>query len=300
MSTLDLLGTAMTPATLPEPLANLEPTPLGAMPVSQASPNLAKMERLPGQHLALGGRAVVLAARLSTTTDPVALAETVGAVQAAGFKALHAGCFVPSRWAYHLQGADTQDLETLALASREHGLALIAEVLAPEHVLAAAQYADILQAGARSMQNYPLLHAIGACQKPVLLKRGQMSTLQELCSTADYVRSCGNSQIVLCERGIRTFAATGTDTFDVSAIPALRELSDLPIIADPSHGSGDWTHVGAMCQAAVAAGVDGLLLEIRPSSTGTPLDTSQAVPLPALQDLVARLRAIANAVGREI
>ncbi len=163
-----------------------------------------------------------------------------------------------------------------------------------------AEYADILQGGARNMQNYALLHALGANGKPVLLKRGMMSTLQELLMSAEYILSHGNYQVMLCERGIRTFEPYTRNTFDINAIPVLKGLTHLPVIADPSHGTGKWDLVGAVSKAAVAAGADGLIIEVHPHPSRALSDGAQSLKPETFARLMVELQAVAQAVGREL
>ncbi|MGD8464267.1 MAG: N-acetylneuraminate synthase family protein [Anaerolineae bacterium] len=250
--------------------------------------------------ITIGGHSLMLTAGLCRNTPISMLDKILDSVTSAGFQALHAGCFVPNPPAHNDPGIDAGMLAILGRTCKERGLALIIEIISPEDIELAGRYATILQIGARNMQNYPLLHAAGTSDKPVLLKRGTMSTLAELCSAADYIRSRGNQRVILCERGIRTFEVSAGDTFDISAIPALRELTQLPVIADPCHGSGEWTHVGSMCKAAVAAGADGLIVNICPATAQGRVDQKPTVPAENLQHLVLQLRAIADAVGREL
>jgi 3-deoxy-7-phosphoheptulonate synthase len=161
-------------------------------------------------------------------------------------------------------------------------------------------YADILQIGARNMQNYALLHAVGEAQRPVLLKRGMMSTVEELLMAAEYVLSHGNDRIILCERGIRTFEKYTRNTLDISAVPLLKQLSHLPVVVDPSHGTGKWELVAAMSKAAVAAGADGLLIEVHPHPSRALSDGAQSLKPESFARLMAELKAVAQAVGREL
>ena len=184
--------------------------------------------------------------------------------------------------------------------SEEFGLAIVTEVMAPEDVSLVAEHADILQIGTRNMQNYALLHAVGECGKPVLLKRGMMSTLQELLMSAEYVLSHGNHKVMLCERGIRTFETYTRNTFDINAIPALMVLTHLPVVADPSHGTGKWELVAAVSKAAVAAGADGLIIEVHPHPCRAMSDGAQSLKPGAFSRLVGELRDVARAVGREL
>jgi 3-deoxy-7-phosphoheptulonate synthase len=172
--------------------------------------------------------------------------------------------------------------------------------MAPNDVSLVAEHADILQVGARNMQNYALLHALGEQGKPVLLKRGIMSTLQELLMSAEYILSRGNYQVMLCERGIRTFETSTRNTFDINAIPMLKTLTHLPVIADPSHGTGRWELVGPVARAAVAAGADGLLIEVHPHPEHALSDGAQSLRAERFASLLDELRLVARAIGRSI
>jgi 3-deoxy-7-phosphoheptulonate synthase len=179
-------------------------------------------------------------------------------------------------------------------------LQVVTEVMAPEQVPLVSTYADILQVGARNMQNYALLHAVGEAQRPVLLKRGMMSTVEELLMSAEYILSHGNERVILCERGIRTFEKYTRNTLDINAVPLLKQLSHLPVIVDPSHGTGKWELVEAVSKAAVAAGADGLLIEVHPHPSQAMSDGAQSLKPETFARLMTDLQAIALAVGREL
>jgi 3-deoxy-7-phosphoheptulonate synthase len=172
--------------------------------------------------------------------------------------------------------------------------------MAPEQVPLVTTYADILQVGARSMQNYALLHAVGESQRPVMLKRGMMSTIEELLMSAEYILSHGNNQVILCERGIRTFEPYTRNTLDLSAVPLLKQLSHLPVVVDPSHGTGKWELVAPMALAAVAAGADGLIIEVHPNPETAMSDGAQSLKPARFAELMASMRLIAKAIGRTI
>jgi 3-deoxy-7-phosphoheptulonate synthase len=188
----------------------------------------------------------------------------------------------------------------LAEAREQTGLAIVSEVMAPEQVPLVAQYADVLQIGTRNMQNYALLHAVGETDVPVLLKRGMMSTIEELLMSAEYVLSHGNRKVILCERGIRTFETYTRNTLDISAVPVLKELTHLPVVVDPSHATGKWHLVNAVSKAAVAAGTDGLLIEVHPNPEMAVSDGAQSLRPYRFAELMAELRPIAEAVGRSL
>jgi 3-deoxy-7-phosphoheptulonate synthase len=228
------------------------------------------------------------------------LLETARAVKRAGAQMLRGGAFKPRTSPYSFQGLGEEGLRFLAAAREETGLPVITEVMAPEQVPLVTTYAEVLQIGARNMQNYALLHAVGEAQRPVLLKRGMMSTVEELLMAAEYVLSHGNDRIILCERGIRTFEKYTRNTLDISAVPLLKQLSHLPVVVDPSHGTGKWDLVGAVSKAAVAAGADGLLIEVHPHPSHALSDGAQSLKPDTFAQLMAELRAVAHAVGREL
>ncbi|MFA6244939.1 MAG: 3-deoxy-7-phosphoheptulonate synthase, partial [Candidatus Hydrogenedentales bacterium] len=209
------------------------------------------------------GKFCVMAGPCSVETRDQIL-ETARAVKAAGAHILRGGAYKPRTSPYAFQGLEEEGLALLAEARKETGLPFITEVMTPEQVSVVEEYSDILQIGARNMQNFGLLKAVGRTKKPVFLKRGMMSTINELLMSAEYVMSEGNTQVILCERGIRTFESETRNTFDIAAIPVLRKHTHLPIFADPSHATGHWDLVIPMAMAAVAAGADGLMVEVHP------------------------------------
>jgi 3-deoxy-7-phosphoheptulonate synthase len=224
--------------------------------------------------------------------------ETARAVRAAGGAALRGGAFKPRTSPYTFRGMGEQGLEILAEARAVSGLPVVTEVLAPGDVEAVSGIADCLQIGARNMQNYSLLDAVGEQSKPVLLKRGMSATVEELLLSAEYILAKGNRNVILCERGIRTFERYTRNTFDVSAIPLLKRLSHLPVVADPSHGTGKWYLVAPVALAAVAAGADGLLLEVHPSPDHALSDGFQSLSFDNFRALMAAVPHVARAVGR--
>jgi 3-deoxy-7-phosphoheptulonate synthase len=191
-------------------------------------------------------------------------------------------------------------LELLAEAREATGLPIVTEVMEPGLVPLVASYAEVLQVGARNMQNYALLHAVGASQHTVLLKRGMMSTMEELLMAAEYILSHGNNRVMLCERGIRTFETYTRNTFDINAIPVLKQRTHLPIIADPSHATGRWEYVGAAAKAAVAAGADGLIMEVHNNPEKALSDGAQSLRPEKFAKLVTELRRVAEAVDRTL
>jgi 3-deoxy-7-phosphoheptulonate synthase len=226
--------------------------------------------------------------------------QTARAVRAAGATILRGGAFKPRSSPYNFRGLGVPGLEILEEARAETGLAIVTEVLTPGDVDAVARVADCLQIGARNMQNFSLLDAVGDQPKPVLLKRGNSATIEEFLLSAEYVLARGNRNVILCERGIRTFEKYTRNTFDVNAIPLLKRLSHLPVVGDPSHGTGKWYLVAPVALAAVAAGADGLLIEVHPSPDHALSDGFQSLTFENFSALVGRASAVAGAVGRGV
>jgi 3-deoxy-7-phosphoheptulonate synthase len=222
------------------------------------------------------------------------------AVKASGGTALRGGAFKPRSSPYAFQGLGKKGLELLALARRETGLPVVTEALDEEGAHLVAEYADCVQIGARNMQNYSLLRAVGRLRKPVLLKRGMAATITDLLLSAEYILAEGNDQVILCERGIRSFDTATRNLFDLTAIPIVQRLSHLPIIADPSHGTGLRDKVTPMARAAVASGADGVMVEVHPDPERALSDGAQSLYPEQFKALVTELRAIAAAIGRNI
>jgi 3-deoxy-7-phosphoheptulonate synthase len=248
----------------------------------------------------VGGETVVVMAGPCAVESREQLLETAHAVKEAGAHILRGGAFKPRTSPYSFQGLGEEGLKLLSLAREETGLPIVTEVTSPDLVPMVSTYADVLQVGARSMQNYALLHAVGLAQRPVLLKRGMMSTIEELLMAAEYILSHGNDRIMLCERGIRTFEPYTRNTVDISAVPLLKSLSHLPVILDPSHGTGKWKLVGPVSQAAVAAGADGLVIEVHPHPEEALSDGAQSLKPERFGELMQGLRDVARAVGRSL
>jgi 3-deoxy-7-phosphoheptulonate synthase len=221
-------------------------------------------------------------------------------VRVAGATALRGGAFKPRSSPYSFQGMGRRGLELLALARRETGLAIVTEALDEESIHLVAEVADCIQIGARNMQNYSLLRAAGRVGKPVLLKRGMAATINDLLLSAEYILAEGNDQVILCERGIRSFDTMTRNLFDLTAIPLVQKLSHLPIIADPSHGTGLRDKVTPMARAAIAAGADGIIVEVHPNPDGALSDGAQSLYPDQFTRLVTELRAIAHAIGRDL
>ena len=226
--------------------------------------------------------------------------ETARAVKAAGANVLRGGAYKPRTSPYSFQGYGEDALKWLAEAREETGLAVVTEVMSTDQVPLVAHYADILQVGARNMQNFALLNAVGLSMKPVLLKRGMMSTMEELLMAAEYILSNGNYDVMLCERGIRTFETYTRNTLDINAVPVLKTLSHLPVIVDPSHATGKWEYVTAVAKAAVAAGADGLIVEVHPDPTAALSDGAQSLTPANYTNLVTQVRRVAQAVDRNL
>jgi 3-deoxy-7-phosphoheptulonate synthase len=248
----------------------------------------------------IGGQQVIVMAGPCSVESREQLHETAAAVKAAGAHVLRGGAYKPRTSPYAFQGLGLKGLELLREASEEFHLPVVTEVVSPQEVTLVAQYADILQVGSRNMQNFALLHTVGEMQKPVLLKRGLMSTIEELLMAAEYILSHGNSRVILCERGIRTFETATRNTFDINAIPVLKSMTHLPVIADPSHGTGKWELVTPIARAAIAAGADGLIVEVHTDPGHALSDGAQSLKPDNFAQLVSQVRSVAQAVGRTV
>lgn len=248
----------------------------------------------------IGGDEIVIIAGPCSVESRSQLMETAQAVREAGAHALRGGAFKPRTSPYSFQGLGEQGLELLAEARELTGMPIVTEVISPELVPLVARYADVLQIGARNMQNYALLHAAGASQHTVLLKRGMSATIEELLMSAEYILSHGNRRIILCERGIRTYETATRNTTDINAVPVLKALTHLPVVLDPSHSTGHWEYVTAIARAAVAAGADGLIVEVHPDPATALSDGGQSLKPERFAELVAQVKAIASAVGRSV
>ena len=248
----------------------------------------------------IGGEVLVVMAGPCAVETEEQLLEAARAVKAAGATILRGGAFKPSTSPYSFRGLGKKGLELLAQASKETGMPVITEVMTPQDVELVSRYADILQVGTRNMQNFILLDEVGKTQKPVMLKRGMSATIQEWLLSAEYILVQGNRQVMLCERGIRTFETYTRNTMDISAIPIIKKLSHLPIIADPSHGTGKWHLVTPLSLAAVAAGADGLMIEVHPSPDQALKDGAQSLTFDNFQQLMAQVVPVAASVGRKM
>ena len=248
----------------------------------------------------VGGHQLAVMAGPCAVESEAQLMACATAAKRAGAMFLRGGAFKPRTSPYAFQGLKREGLELLAKAREETGLKVVTEVLNPETMRLAAEYADVLQVGARNMQNFSLLEAIGAQGMPVLLKRGMSATIKELLMAAEYIASAGNYQIILCERGIRTFETMTRNTLDLGAVAVLNQLTHLPVIVDPSHGIGRRDGVIPLARAGVAVGADGLMVEIHPEPERALSDGPQALTLPMFEAMMAELKPIATAVGRSL
>jgi len=254
--------------------------------------------RVKNRTLTIGDRQLAMMAGPCAVESREQIMESARLVKEAGATILRGGAFKPRTSPYSFQGHGEEALKWMAEARDAYGLAIVTEVMAPEQVPLVARYADILQIGARNMQNFPLLHAVGESHKPVLLKRGMSATMEELLMAAEYILSHGNYDVMLCERGIRTFEKYTRNTLDINAVPVLKELSHLPVIVDPSHGTGKWEYVPAVAKAAVAAGADGLIIEVHPDPAKAVSDGAQSLTPECYRELVSQLQRVAAAVDR--
>jgi 3-deoxy-7-phosphoheptulonate synthase len=253
-----------------------------------------------GERVALGSDVIAIMAGPCSVEGRAMLIETAHAVRASGATVLRGGAFKPRTSPYAFQGLGEEALELLAEARAVTGLPVITEVVDVRTLSLVERHADVLQVGARNMQNFALLAELGHTRKPVLLKRGLSATLAELMMAAEYVMANGNTQVILCERGIRTFETATRNTLDVGAIPVLKRETHLPVIVDPSHAAGRAHLVPALAIAAIAAGADGLLVEVHPSPANALSDGEQSLTPDEFATLATRVRAVASAIGRTV
>ncbi|HOZ46329.1 MAG TPA: 3-deoxy-7-phosphoheptulonate synthase [Candidatus Hydrogenedentes bacterium] len=267
---------------------------------------LANREARPEDTIVKVGSAQVGGNRFCVMAGPCSvesreqLIETAETVKASGATVLRGGAFKPRTSPYAFQGLEKEGLRLLEEAGHQFGLPFVTEVVTPEQVPLIEQYADMLQIGARNTQNFGLLKAVGKAKKPVLLKRGMMSTINEVLMSAEYIMSEGNNQVVLCERGIRTFETETRNTLDLSAVPLLKKQTHLPVIVDPSHATGHWDLVGPMAKAAVVAGADGLMIEVHPKPAEAFSDGPQSLTLPHFRALMDEIRKLLEYVGKTL
>ncbi len=250
--------------------------------------------------MTIGGPEVAIIAGPCSVESREQLFAAAERVAAAGARGLRGGAFKPRTSPYSFQGLGEEGLKLLREACDRFGLVAVSEVMAEKQIPLMQKYVDVLQVGARNMQNYDLLRELGKLRHPVLLKRGISATIEELLLSAEYIMAGGNYQVILCERGIRTFENYTRNTLDLSAVPVVKKLSHLPILADPSHGAGRRDMVAPMARAAVAAGADGILIEVHPDPDRALSDGAQSLQLRQFEELMPELRLIATAVGRSI
>jgi 3-deoxy-7-phosphoheptulonate synthase len=250
--------------------------------------------------LKIGDKGILLIAGPCSVESRSQLLETAQAVREAGAHALRGGAFKPRTSPYSFQGLGEAGLELLAEAREITGMPVVTEIMAPEQIPLLTRYADVLQVGARNMQNYTLLNAVGESQHPVLLKRSMMASVEELLMAAEYILSHGNRRVMICERGIRTFETSTRNTTDINAIPVLKSLTHLPVILDPSHSTGHWEFVSAIARAGIAAGADGLIVEVHNHPSQAMSDGAQSLKPERFAEMVHQVRAVSEAVGRSL
>jgi 3-deoxy-7-phosphoheptulonate synthase len=224
--------------------------------------------------------------------------ESAYVVKKGGAHILRGGAFKPRTSPYSFQGMEEEGLKLLAKAREKTGLPVVTEVMDPAHVDLVEAYADVLQVGARNVQNFSLLKKVGQLRKPVLLKRGMMTTIEELLMSAEYILSSGNNQVILCERGIRTFETATRNTLDISAVPVLKELTHLPVIIDPSHASGNWKYVIPLSRAAMAVGADGILVEVHPEPDKAVSDGNQSLKPETFYQLMEEIKVLESVMKK--
>ncbi len=246
----------------------------------------------------MGGERVLAMAGPCSIESREQIVETARQVKASGGAFLRGGAYKPRSSPYSFQGMGIPGLEQMREAAEAHGLLVVSEVMEIAQIEPMLPLVDVFQVGARNMQNFNLLRELGQVRKPVLLKRGMAATIEELLLSSEYILSGGNYQVILCERGIRTYETATRNTMDISAIPVVKKLSHLPIVADPSHGTGRRDMVGPMARAAVAAGADAILVEVHPNADKAASDAAQTLYLDQFDQLMKELRLIAEAVGR--
>jgi len=279
------------PILRPYKLASIEvkDQKVGERSIIQVSPDVS-----------FGGPKITVIAGPCSVENRESLLETAREVKAAGGSMLRGGAFKPRTSPYSFQGLEEEGLKLLAEAREETGMPVVTEVVNPEDVDLVAAYCDMLQVGARNVQNFALLKRLGGVSNPILLKRGMMTTIEEFLMSAEYILSAGNPGVILCERGIRTFETATRNTLDISAIPVLKEKTHLPVIVDPSHATGHWQYVKSLSFASVAAGADGLMVEVHEKPEVAMCDGPQSLKPRTFRDLMEGLAKFAEAAGREI
>lgn len=273
----------------------LKPYKLASLEVQ---PEPSEVEIVPG--LAIGGNEFIVVAGPCSVESQQQICETAAEVKKAGARLLRGGAFKPRTSPYSFQGMEEDGLKLLAEARERTGLPIVTEVVNPRDVELVAKYADIMQVGARNTQNFALLKMLGQLDKPILLKRGMATTIQEFLMSAEYILAEGNRRVILCERGIRTFETATRNTLDISAVPVLKQQTHLPVMIDPSHATGHSQLVPSMCYAAAAAGADGLLVEVHPCPEEASSDGPQSLRPAEFAEMMTKLRAFAEVAGREM
>jgi 3-deoxy-7-phosphoheptulonate synthase len=253
-----------------------------------------------GGGIMIGGRQIVIMAGPCSVEDMDTLLGIARGLKAAGLKMFRAGAFKPRTSPYSFQGYGLQGLKMLARVREETGLRIVTEVMAPRDLANVEKYADVVQIGTRNMHNFELLKDCGKCSRPILLKRGLAATIEEWLLAAEYIMKAGNPSVILCERGIRTFETHTRNTLDLNAVASVKHLSHLPVVADPSHGTGRYELVAPMAKAAVAAGADGLMLEVHTNPAEAVSDSQQTISIKDYRALKKDLQAVAAAVGRKL
>ncbi len=282
-----------------EVLDGVEKTVPILKPFKLASREMHPLDTLvPLDGMKVGGQKIGIIAGPCSVESREQILESAFAVKEAGAVALRGGAFKPRTSPYSFQGMGEKGLELLAEAREATGLPIVTEAMSPEQVPLVARYADVIQIGARNMQNYALLNTAGESGRTILLKRGMMSTIEELLMSAEYIMAQGNSRVILCERGIRTFEKYTRNTTDINAIPVLKQMSHLPVLLDPSHGTGKWEYVLAVARAGIAAGADGLIIEVHPHPDEALSDGAQSLKPEKFAQLVTEVKRVAEAVGR--
>jgi 3-deoxy-7-phosphoheptulonate synthase len=299
------IGITGNPGPVPPEHFELLPGVAQAIPVSQPF-KLVSAEIKPDRTVVnvdgakIGGESLVVMAGPCSVESETQILACARAARDSGAQFLRGGAFKPRTSPYDFQGLKEEGLKLLTLARQETGLKVVTEVMSPNSVEMVARYADMLQVGARNMQNFSLLEAIGEAKRPVLLKRGMSATIKEFLMAAEYIASRGNYDIVLCERGIRTFETMTRNTLDLGAVIMLKQLSHLPVIVDPSHGFGLRFGVIPLARAGVAVGADGLIVEIHPEPEHALSDGPQSLTLPMFQEMMQEVRRVATSVGRRM
>ena len=265
---------------------------------SEVHPERSIVTIAPG--VTVGGDDFLVMAGPCSVESEEQIMNTARAVKAAGAKVLRGGAFKPRTSPYAFQGLEEEGLKLLAAAREETGLPIVTEVVNPRDVELVARYTDVMQVGARNMQNFALLKMLGQLGKPVLLKRGMAGTIQEFLMCAEYILSEGNQQVILCERGIRTFETATRNTLDISAVPVLKQQTHLPVLIDPSHATGHAALVPSMCYASAAAGADGLIVEVHPCPEEATSDGPQSLRPDAFAEMMTKLREFVRVAGKQL